>query len=129
MTMVKTVAAKTIQTCKHKLLAFKADLMNQMQSMKADFILVDKSRGDESDLAAAHQEEHSFLITQSRLKSQLLEIEYALSRMEQGTYGYCEETDEMIETERLLAIPWTRYCIEGAEIRETMAKKSAYKNA
>jgi DnaK suppressor protein len=119
------VATKTLETCRQKLLAFKADLLNQLHNIKNDFNLVDKSRGDESDLALAHQEEHNFLISQRRMKSQLLEIEFALSRMEQGTYGFCEETDERIETERLLAIPWTRYGIEGAEIREAMTKKSA----
>ena len=123
------VTTKTFETCKNKLLIFKAELLNQLKNMKNDFNLVDKSRGDESDLAAAHQEEHSFLINQIRLKSQLLEIEFALSRMEQGTYGFCEETDEPIETERLMAIPWTRYSIEGAEIKEAQTKKSAYKNA
>ena len=123
------IATKTFETCKNKLLTFKAELLNQLKNMKNDFNLVDKSRGDESDLAAAHQEEHAFLVNQSRLKSQLLEIEFALSRMEQGTYGFCEETDEPIETERLLAIPWTRYSIEGAEIKEALTKKSAYKNA
>jgi DnaK suppressor protein len=123
------VAAKTIETCQKKLLTFKADLLNQLQNIKNDFNLVDKSRGDESDLAAAHQEEHSFLVNQSRLKTQLLEIEFALSRMEQGTYGFCEETDEPIEAERLLAIPWTRYSIEGAEIKEALTRKSAHKNA
>ncbi len=123
------VSTKTLETCKQKLLAFKADLLNQIQNAKDAFILVDKSHGDESDLALAHQEEHNFLITQNRMKSQLLEIESALSRMEQGTYGFCEETDESIETERLMAIPWTRYSIEGAEIREALIKKSAYKSA
>jgi DnaK suppressor protein len=123
------VATKTLETCRQKLLVFKTDLLNQLHNIKNDFNLVDKSRGDESDLAVAHQEEHNFLVTQGRMKSQLLEIEFALSRMEQGTYGFCEETDEPIETERLLAIPWTRYSIEGAEIREAMTKKSAYKNA
>ena len=49
--------------------------------------------------------------------------------MEQGTYGFCEETDEPIETERLLTIPWTRYSIEGAEIKEALTRKSAHKNA
>jgi DnaK suppressor protein len=122
------VATKTLQTCKQKLLAFKSDLLNQLQTAKRDFNLVDKSRGDESDLAVAHQEEHNFLVKQGRMKTQLLEIEFALSRIEQGTYGFCEETDEPIETERLLAIPWTRYSIEGAEMREAMIKKSAYKN-
>ena len=54
-----------------------------------------------------------------------MEIEFALARIEQGTYGICEETEEPIEVERLLAIPWTRLSIEGAEIREVMTKKYA----
>jgi DnaK suppressor protein len=45
--------------------------------------------------------------------------------MESGAYGICEETEEMIENERLLAIPWTRLSIEGAEIRESLKKRYA----
>lgn len=118
------LSEQTIQVCKTKLLTFKSQFLNQMKNMAADFNLVDKSRGDESDLAAAHQEEHNFLIAQTRVKTQLLEIELALGRIESGNYGICEETDELIETERLLAIPWTRLSIEGAEIRESQTKKA-----
>lgn len=115
---------QTVQVCKTKLLDFKTQFLNQVRMMAANFNLVDKSRGDESDLAAAHQEEHNFLIAQNRIKVQLLEIEMALARIESGNYGICEETDELIETERLLAIPWTRLSIEGAEIRESQTKKA-----
>ena len=115
---------KTIQVCKTKLLALKSEILNQMKTMAAEFNMVDKSRGDESDLAAAHQEEHNFLTAQTRIKSRLLEIEFALGRIESGNYGICEETDELIETERLMAIPWTRLSIEGAEIRESQTKKA-----
>ena len=118
------LSEQTIQICRTKLLEFKSQVLNQMRSMATNFNLVDKSRGDESDLAAAHQEEHAFLIAQNRMKSQLLEVETALARIESGNYGICEETDELIETERLLAIPWTRLSIEGAEIRETQTKKA-----
>lgn len=109
---------------KSSLLKLKQNLMNQMSSLKAEFNLVDKSKGDESDQSVAHQEEHSFLITQSRYKFQLMEIDYALSRIENGTYGICEETFEPIEDVRLQAIPWTRYSIEGAEIREAISRKA-----
>lgn len=109
---------------KLSLLKLKQQLLNQMSSLKAEFNLVDKSKGDESDQSVAHQEEHSFLITQSRYKFQLMEIDYALSRIENGTYGICEETFEPIEDVRLEAIPWTRYSIEGAEIREASMKKT-----
>ena len=118
------LSEQTVQICKTRLLTFKSNILNQMKTMAADFNLVDKSRGDESDLSAAHQEEHNFLIAQTRMKTQLLEIEMALGRIESGNYGICEETDELIETERLLAIPWTRLSIEGAEIRESQTKKA-----
>lgn len=118
------LSEQTVQICRTKLLEFKSQVLNQMKAMAANFNLVDKSRGDESDLAAAHQEEHTFLVAQNRMKSQLLEVETALARIESGNYGICEETDELIETERLLAIPWTRLSIEGAEIRETQTKKA-----
>lgn len=118
------LSEQVIQVCKTKLLDFKKQILNQMKNQAADFNLVDKSRGDESDLSAAHQEEHNFLIAQSRMKMQLVEIEFALARIESGAYGICEETEEMIETERLLAIPWTRLSIEGAEIRESQTKKA-----
>ncbi|MBC7753356.1 MAG: TraR/DksA family transcriptional regulator [Moraxellaceae bacterium] len=109
---------------KLSLLKMKQMLLNQMSFLKAEFNLVDKSKGDESDQSVAHQEEHSFLITQSRYKFQLMEIDYALSRIENGSYGICEETLEPIEDVRLKAIPWTRYSIEGAEIREATLKKA-----
>lgn len=123
--MTPSAKQKTQSFLQHKLslLEIKQQLLNQMSSLKAEFNLVDKSKGDESDQSVAHQEEHSFLITQSRCKFQIMEIDYALSRIENGTYGICEETLEPIEDVRLQAIPWTRYSIEGAEIREASQKK------
>lgn len=117
-----------ITTCKMKLLKMKADLINRAKQSTDHFNQIDKASGDEIDQSAAHQEEHAFLVNQYRLKEQLMEIEFALARIELGTYGICEETEEKIETERLLAIPWTRLSIEGAEIRENAQKKYATQN-
>ncbi len=118
------LTTEIIENCKSKLLKLKTNLLNQIKNNSLDFNMVDKSRGDESDLSAAHQEEHNFLINQSRLKFHVLEIEMALSRIENGVYGICEETEESIEIDRLLAIPWTKLSIEGAELREAMQKKN-----
>lgn len=114
---------------KEKLLRIKSDLLTQMYSLKNEFNLIDKAKGDESDLSVAHQEEHTFLITQNRLKFQLLEVEHALSRIENGTFGICELTFEPIEVSRLEAIPWTRFSIEGAEISEEIIKNARRKSA
>lgn len=43
----------------------------------------------------------------------LYEIEQALNRIRDGTYGICELTGEPIEPERLEAIPWTRFSAEA----------------
>jgi len=114
-----------IAICKQKLLNTKADLMNRAKQAAAHFNQIDKASGDEIDQSAAHQEEHTFLINQNRIKEQIMEIDFALARIQQGTYGICEETEEKIEADRLLAIPWTRLSIEGAEIRENAKRKYA----
>ncbi len=115
-----------VTTCKQKLLKMKSDLLNRAQQAARDFNQIDKASGDEIDQSAAHQEEHSFLVNQDRIKTQIIEIEFALARIQNGTYGVCEETEEKIEAERLLAIPWTRLSIEGAEMREAAQKKFAH---
>lgn len=108
---------KIIQVCKNKLLAAKADLLNRYQSHFRDFQERD-SGGDEADQSMALMAETQLFAAHQRLRFQLAEIESALSRIDRGTFGICEETEEPIEKDRLMAIPWTRLSIEGAEIRE-----------
>jgi RNA polymerase-binding protein DksA len=42
----------------------------------------------------------------------LAEVDAALKRIDDGTYGVCEVCGKPIGEERLRAIPWTRYCID-----------------
>jgi DnaK suppressor protein len=85
----------------------------------------DEKGGDEADQTLRVLAETEMLTQHERLRQQLLEIESALGRIQNGSYGVCEETEEMIEPERLRAIPWTRLSIEGAEIRESVNKRFA----
>ena len=48
----------------------------------------------------------------------LHEIDDALGRIENGTYGICEGTNKPIPKQRLKAIPWTRYRVEYADLLE-----------
>ncbi len=47
----------------------------------------------------------------------LREIDAALARMDDGTYGMCEDCGKPIAPERLAAIPWTRFCVEDQRRR------------
>lgn len=118
------ISAKLVQECKSKLLNAKSELLNRVKEARANLVDDDKG-GDEADQTVRVLAEAEFLNMQDRLRSQLIEVESALARIENGTFGLCEETEEPIEAERLLAIPWTRLSIEGAEIRESMNKRYA----
>ncbi len=54
-----------------------------------------------------------------RLKS----IEEALRKLEEGTYGYCEECGEPIPIKRLKVLPFARYCVRCQEKIEKLSKQ------
>ncbi len=115
-----------IEKCKGKLVQAKADLLNRVRESRQDLNNADDNKGgDEGDQTLRALAESEFLSMHERLRKQLMEIESALARIDKGLYGICEETEEPIEADRLLAIPWTRLSIEGAEIRESIGKKYA----
>lgn len=119
------IKPEVVLELKKRLVLKRADLINRLRQqgdqIKSGFDL----RGDEIDQAVAVQSENATHAFQNKVKEELFEIELALSRMEQGTFGICEETEEMIEIERLMALPWTRLSIEGAELREAVRKRFA----
>lgn len=118
------IERELLDNCKAKLLEAKSDVLNRVRSARDEIVNEDRG-GDEGDQTMRALQESDFLRMNERLRKQLAEIEMALARIENGTYGICEETEEPIERERLLAIPWTRLSIEGAEIRESVGKRFA----
>ncbi len=121
-----SLSRELIEKCKNKLVAAKAEILNRVRESRADlYNSEDAKGGDEGDQTLRALAESEFLSMHERLRKNLMEIESALARIEKGLYGICEETEELIEPDRLLAIPWTRLSIEGAEIRESIGKKYA----
>jgi DnaK suppressor protein len=70
---------------------------------------------DEGDLSQQHHEEWIFLNRNTIDIKLLREVEAALRRIEQGTYGVCHECEEPISVKRLDAVPWARYCVTCQE--------------
>ncbi len=120
------LSRELVEKCKMKLIQSKSEILNRVRESRQDLNNADDSKGgDEGDQTLRALAESEFLSLHERLRKQLMEIESALGRIEKGRYGICEETEELIEPERLMAIPWTRLSIEGAEIRESIGKKYA----
>ncbi len=121
---MRKITPEIIRQCKQRLLEAKTDLMNRVRDNRQNLVNEEKG-GDEGDQTVRILAESEFLNAQERLRRHLVEIELALGRIQNGNYGICEETEESIEVDRLLAIPWTRLSIEGAEMREAVDKRYA----
>lgn len=98
--------------------AWKRELMEEvdrtvhhMQDEAANF-------PDPSDRATQESEFGLELRTRDRERKLLRKIDAALNRIDEGTYGYCEETGEEIGLKRLEARPVATLCLEAQERRE-----------
>lgn len=70
-----------------------------------------------ADLATELFERQKDMALRTHNKDELEKIEYALKKMEEGTYGLCEICNEEIPYDRLVAIPYTSYCIKHSEAK------------
>lgn len=73
------------------------------------------SLADEMDLATRHSDQAYLLRLADKEHKLLSEIDHALAKFSNGTYGICEGTGEPIELRRLEIRPWTRYSLEYKE--------------
>src|SRR5687768_18426899 len=77
---------------------------------------------DPADRATLEEEHALELRTRDRERKLLKKIDAALARIEDGSYGFCEETGEPIGIQRLLARPTATLSIEAQERRELKQK-------
>jgi DnaK suppressor protein len=78
---------------------------------------------DEADLASSVINQQVTFNMRQRELGKLKAIDEALWRIEQGSYGHCEECDETIGEKRLENQPWTTLCITHAEEQERESQK------
>ncbi|HET6553097.1 MAG TPA: RNA polymerase-binding protein DksA, partial [Dyella sp.] len=79
--------------------------------------------GDEAERATRETENSLELRTRDRYRKLISKIDKALRRIEEGRYGYCEETDEEIGVERLDARPIATLSLDAQERREHLQKQ------
>jgi len=77
---------------------------------------------DEGDKALTDLAEETGLSLIDLRKDILDKIDHALEKLEQGTYGICEDCGAEISEQRLKAVPFAIYCIECKEKREELER-------
>ncbi len=95
-----------------------AELSDTLQHLKEESLL----KPDLTDRASLEAERAIELRTRARERKLISKIDAALNRIDHGTYGYCEETDEPIGIRRLEARPIATLSIEAQERHERMER-------
>lgn len=106
---------------KHRLLALQAEL-RENAGATTEHLRELAVAPDPADRATLEEEHALELRTRDRERKLLKKVESALQRIEDGSYGYCEETGEPIGVQRLLARPTATLTIEAQERRELKQK-------
>ena len=111
---------------RRKLLDWRAELMVESQDT-IDHLrdLSNQDVGDEVDRASRESDHTLELRTRDRYRKLQAKIDAALKRIEEGTYGYCDDTGEEIGLKRLDARPVATLTLEAHERRETKEKHTA----
>ncbi|MDY0882832.1 RNA polymerase-binding protein DksA [Dongia soli] len=107
---------------RQKLLAWKAELLKESNETLNHLQEESLSEPDIADRASLETDRALELRTRDRERKLISKIDEALLRIEDGTYGYCEETGEPIGIKRLEARPIATLSIEAQERHERMER-------
>lgn len=117
---------KQLAYFRKKLLDWRKELMVESQETLEHLRDVSNHDvGDEVDRASRESDHTLELRTRDRYRKLQKKIDQALQRIEDGTYGYCEDTGEEIGIKRLEARPVATLTLEAQERRESKEMHTA----
>src|ERR1043165_6887955 len=101
-----------------KLLTWKDDILKEARDTLQHLQDENQNHPDLADLASSETDRAIELRARDRQRKLISKIDAALTRIEDGSYGYCEETGEPISLKRLEARPIATLSIEAQERHE-----------
>ncbi|HEY4251054.1 MAG TPA: RNA polymerase-binding protein DksA [Roseomonas sp.] len=107
---------------RQKLLRWRQDLLREAGETLSSLSEGGITEADLTDRASVETDRALELRTRDRARKLISKIDQAIERIENGTYGYCEETGEPIGLRRLEARPIATMSIEAQERHEKMEK-------
>jgi DnaK suppressor protein len=103
---------------RRKLIRWKGEILREAQDTLATLQNENENHPDLADRASSETDRAIELRARDRQRKLIAKIEAALSRIEEGSYGYCEETGEPISLKRLEARPIATLSLEAQERHE-----------
>lgn len=111
-----------IEYFRRKLIQWQEELSRESQETINNLQAEVRDIGDEAERASRETENTLELRTRDRYRKLLSKIRKALIRIQDGDYGYCEDTDEEIGLKRLMARPIATMTIDAQERWELKQK-------
>lgn len=111
-----------VEYFRRKLLRWRAELLREADDTLASLQQGGIAEADLTDRASVESDRALELRTRDRARKLISKIDQAIERIENGSYGYCEETGEPISLKRLEARPIATLSIEAQERHERMEK-------
>ena len=109
---------------RQRLLDMKQELLDNANATSAH-LQEQEATPDPADRATLEEEYALELRTRDRERKLLLKIDATIKKIDDGDYGYCDDTGEPIGLARLLARPTASLTVEAQERRERMKKQYA----
>ena len=107
---------------RNKLLAWKDEILRESRGTLENLQEESQNHPDMADRASSESDRALELRTRDRQRKLIGKIDSALKRIEDGTYGYCEETGDPIGVARLDARPTATLSLEAQELHERREK-------
>ena len=105
-----------------KLLAWREDILKEAKETLLHLQEENQNHPDLADRASSETDRAIELRARDRQRKLIAKIDEALARIDDGTYGYCEETGEPISLKRLEARPIATLSVEAQERHEKREK-------
>jgi len=119
----KFMNAKMKEYFKQKLLNWKNELLKESSQTLNNLQSDNEAKPDITDRASEEIDRSFELRTRDRERKLINKINSALQKIEDGSYGYCEETGEPIGLKRLEARPVATLSLEAQEMHEKAEKR------
>lgn len=114
---------KKLESFKERLLARKKELRDAMARVEQDGRSAQEGEvQDFGDRATMTYAKETLFQQDTQEHLLLTEVEEALRRVDEGSYGNCLECGDPIEEKRLDAVPWANFCMRCQERLEQQAK-------
>ena len=119
----KFMNAKMKEYFRQKLLNWKNELLKESSQTLNNLQNENEAKPDITDRASEEIDRSFELRTRDRERKLINKIDAALKRIEDGTYGYCDETGDPISIKRLEARPVATLSLEAQEMHEKAEKR------